>query len=352
MYSSIPARRLTKAWAVYTATWFPSLTRKTRAEYQSCMKLVFSGIGDPVTVGSVLSWHRATMLKKYSTTYANMCLHVARTVTRRAAFVTGDNELMGLFWQVQPMRQSVLSPRCPPQDFLARALRTARNPAESAFFMLAGLGGLRLGELLGLRAGDLGNRVVRVERQRNKATRKNRRPHTVRVDHRPLWRALLWVRDNRAACTAATGWHRGGSDGYLFPWSKRYVEGMVDRLREHLGDDVDRYLPKGLGMHAFRHWGATELARAGATPIDVQAWLGHSTPNMAMRYIARVRGETSAAVSTIAKCSGVRWSNFGKSRSGNGGRGHAPQTLNRSSRSIGRNKDARNIKTNTNGRNG
>ena len=40
----------------------------------------------------------------------------------------------------------------------------------------------------------------------------------------------------------------------------------------------------GLTVHGLRHTSATLAAQLGATLAELQARIGHSTPNMAMRY--------------------------------------------------------------------
>jgi integrase len=42
----------------------------------------------------------------------------------------------------------------------------------------------------------------------------------------------------------------------------------------------------GVHIHDLRHFGATMLSHVGASAAEVQAFLGHSTPHMAMQYTA------------------------------------------------------------------
>lgn len=53
----------------------------------------------------------------------------------------------------------------------------------------------------------------------------------------------------------------------------------------------------GLTVHGLRHTSATLAAQLGATLAELQARIGHSTPNMAMRYqhVAAERDEQLAA---------------------------------------------------------
>lgn len=56
------------------------------------------------------------------------------------------------------------------------------------------------------------------------------------------------------------------------------------RFREMLANHSMKLFGRRVGSHEFRHRGATEFARAGATLKDLMARLGHSTTEMALTY--------------------------------------------------------------------
>jgi integrase len=283
---------------VYCELFLPTLAPKTRTEYSAAVRRALADLPDMVTHAALLRWHRVT-LARYVPSYRNFFLHVLRTVSRKAAYVSGDAELAALFWQIQPVREPELPPRCPPRDTLAKALELCCSPAERLIVRLAGLAGLRRGEILGLRPEDYEpvTAMLRIVRQRKRGERKNHRSHSVRIDDPIMRDELEWTIANRSALRSRRGWFRGGSEGFLIPWSLRRLNGLLSRLRGGLGPT---YLPHRHGWHAFRHWGATELARAGKSVWEICHWLGDADPGMATRYVALFRGE-AASVSELAK---------------------------------------------------
>lgn len=258
-----------------------------------------------LTLEALLRWRSNQLvgMHGFDIVYVNQHFAALRTVTTRAALATKDHELAALFRFVKAWREEVRAPRCPPPDFLRRTLLAAENPAERAWLLLAGCAGLRYGELLGLMPKDYDATygVLQVVRQRRSPRRKNYRPHSVNVDADTLRSAIAWTIENHASLGPQAPRRRAKLDRYMFPWSLPYCEAFLARVRASFGADRDRYLPEGLGWHAWRHWGASELARAGKSVFDIQAWLGHSEPAMAARYVDMVRGVTSASVSALAE---------------------------------------------------
>jgi integrase len=293
----VAALSLFEAWAIYQRVEFPGLARKTQAEYRCAMNRIVQALPFRPSSAEIAAWHRSVIAEGYSVRYANFLLAVLRSVTACAGDQAGDYELPAAVRRVRPVREQTPLPRCPPDDLLELVLPAARNPAERCLLELAGLAGLRRGELLGLRPSDwcVDTQTLMVERQRVSPTRKNRRPHVCALASAPeLVADLEWTVAHCGELKSPTGWHRGRVDGHLFPWSLKYLDLFLDRVRAELGDKAAAYLPKGWGWHAFRHWGATRLAKNGATPSEVQAWLGDASPELACRYISTVRGVTCA----------------------------------------------------------
>jgi integrase len=282
--SLVAHARLERAWQAYQEVHFPDLARKTRAEYTSSMRLALGGLPRELGPADVIRWHRRELAGRYALSYANQCLHVLRSVVRRAGVLTGDQELVAVVWQAEPIREPALPVTAPPPDLVARSLALCRTPAERLFVRLAGIAGLRRGEILGLQAQDWEppTGILRVVRQRRSPRRKNRRPHRVEVTE-PTFRADLdWTLAHRDALRARTGWWRATPAAWVFPWSLRRAEGLLERLRAALPAG---YLPRGRGWHLYRHWGATMLARRGASVWDVMRWLGDSSARMATWYV-------------------------------------------------------------------
>jgi integrase len=54
-------------------------------------------------------------------------------------------------------------------------------------------------------------------------------------------------------------------------------------------------------IHDLRHFGATMMSQIGASTAEVQVFLGHSTPHMAMRYTAAVEERRTVLADRISK---------------------------------------------------
>lgn len=159
--------------------------------------------------------------------------------------------------------------------FLDVAAREGDGLLEAA--LLAGDAGLRLGEVLGLRWEDLD-----LVAQRLMVTRQIRKgvegpPKGGRRRSVPMTAALTSalkagarVRVGRVVC---------GPDGE--PIGETALKHGVYRVCRRAG------LP-ARSWHALRHTFATHAARFGVNPWRLQAWLGHTTITMTMRYVHHV----------------------------------------------------------------
>lgn len=74
-----------------------------------------------------------------------------------------------------------------------------------------------------------------------------------------------------------------GPDGLIFV--NHHGDQIVhDTFRNKLAAQSLKVIGRKVGPHDFRHHGATEFARTGATIKDLMQRLGHTTPAMAMHY--------------------------------------------------------------------
>jgi integrase len=281
---TISRARLARAWDIFNEIHCPELARKTRTEYAAAIAMALAALPEPFTAADVIRWHRGGLVPRYSLAYANQTLHVVRGVVRRAGILTGDQELVTVVWTAQPIRENPVPLTAPPPDLVTRSLALCRTPAERLFVRLAGIAGLRRGEIIGLQAGDWdpSTGILRVVRQRRSDRRKNRRPHRVEVTDAAFRADLEWAIAHHEELRARTGWWRNPRAPWLLPWSLRRVETLVDRLRHGLPAG---YIPRGRGAHLYRHWGATMLARRGGSVWDVMRWLGDSSTKMAAWYV-------------------------------------------------------------------
>lgn len=150
--------------------------------------------------------------------------------------------------------------------------------------LLAGWCGLRSGEVRGLRVRDLDLDAGMV--------------HVCQAVVRVQGRLLI------GPAKTAAGVRSIAIPPHLLPGLRAWAAGQPPRARDALlfpaGDGVsplnDSVLRDahdkgkaaigvpGLTIHALRHTSATLAAQLGATLAELQARIGHSTPNMAMRY--------------------------------------------------------------------
>lgn len=160
-----------------------------------------------------------------------------------------------------------------------RLIATARGEGDGMLVavLLAGDAGLRLGEVLGLRWEDvdLVAQRVMVMRQIRKGvegTPKGGRRRSVPMTG-PLVSALKelsQVRVGRVVC---------GGEGV--PVAEAALKHGIYRV-------CRRAKLPGRSWHTLRHTFATHAARFGVNPWRLQAWLGHSTIDMTMRYVHHV----------------------------------------------------------------
>lgn len=147
---------------------------------------------------------------------------------------------------------------------------------QTAVVMLAG-SGLRIGELLGLRVGDVDflRRTVRVERQRNQAgalvppkTAKSAR--TV-----PLGKVVIDALAAHLAAYPSKEWLFTAEDGKPL---------MYRRWKA----DWKAAAPAGITTHDLRHFCASALIAGGASVKQVQTFLGHSSAVITLRVYSHL----------------------------------------------------------------
>lgn len=160
-------------------------------------------------------------------------------------------------------------------DFLSSLpASTERERRDAAMLELLYSSGLRIGELVGLRTGD-----VSFEEGTVRVTGKGRKVRVVPVGAKAL--------SSLAAYLAASGRVPGGGDDALFLNARggaitaRSVARILARALSRAG--VDR----PLSPHGVRHSFATHLLESGADLRAIQEMLGHASLSTTQRY-ARV----------------------------------------------------------------
>jgi integrase len=175
-------------------------------------------------------------------------------------------------------------------------LADAIDPKLRAFVLLAGFGGLRTGELLGLQRHDVDEMhgLVHVRRQVHEVAGKTRRDAKVstRVVTGPKSEAGLRSVAIPRTVMVELAEHLArftGSDASspVFP-SKRGGQplrraDLSIAWRDALAKVDDA--PESLHVHDLRHHAATTMARMpGVTTKELMARIGHSSPAAALRY--------------------------------------------------------------------
>jgi integrase len=189
--------------------------------------------------------------------------------------------------------------RCPTVEEIV-SLADVVDERYRALVLLAGLGGLRWGELAGLRRShvDLLHRTVTVAEQ-----------VTESMDGKlhvgpPKSEAGIRTVALPAVVVTALDDHLGtfaepASDGLVFT----APEGGYLR-RNNFGRRVWRPATQragldGLRFHDLRHGAATLAAMTGATTKELMARIGHSSPSAALRYQHAVSGRDAAIASAL-----------------------------------------------------
>ena len=175
---------------------------------------------------------------------------------------------------IPPIRLPRAVPRPAPEDAFEMALRAA-GPREWLMLQLAGVCGLRRGEIANVRRED-------VERDLT--------GWSLRVKGKGGHVRMVPLPDHVAARISAC------PPGWLFPSPQR--PGPLTAA--HVGVIVSRLLPEGWTCHTLRHRCATRAYVATRDLRAVQELLGHAKPETTARYtqvpVTSVRAAVEAAV--------------------------------------------------------
>jgi len=159
------------------------------------------------------------------------------------------------------------------------------EPRYRAMVVLAGLGGLRLGELLYLqrRHIDLLHGTVTVEGQLVD------RPNGDRVRTDPKSKAgkrVVSVDPTTSAALEAqlATWSAAGPEGAVFTDEAGQVPTRTTLNRRWRVAARSAALPQGVHFHDLRHAAGTLAAQAGATVKELMSRIGHASPQASLRY--------------------------------------------------------------------
>lgn len=211
--------------------------------------------------------------KGASVSYQNM---VARALQLYCLLVLGQPETACLLPHAQRMERLPLVLR---RAEVAHMIACAGQPRHAAMLMLMYGAGLRAGELLALRVGDLdfGRALLHVRGQARKAGRRVPLPNAAM----PLLAALV-------AGAAGEAFVFGGRvSGH--PYSGRSLELMVKGAARRAGLDTD------VTAHSLRHSFAAHMVEAGVDLHIVQDLLGHASLRQTALYLQVARHQQPAS---------------------------------------------------------
>jgi integrase len=162
------------------------------------------------------------------------------------------------------------------------------RPRHYALFLTALRAGLRAGELLALRWGDIqfgesdrdSNRYILVQRNYDRRSRKFLTPKSKkprRVDlSRELRNVLLELQDQRMLLAFGRG-QDSVADDLVFPSEKGTVLNVSNIVRRHFVPALDRAGLRRIRFHDLRHTFGSLLIQAGAPLTYVRDQMGHSS---------------------------------------------------------------------------
>lgn len=232
-----------------------------------------------ITTETVRSWHAELGLR----TSPNVAAKAYRLLHAILATAEDDGRIAANPCRIKGAGQEEAPERPMVGPDVVLDLADAIDPRYRAMILLAGFGGLRLGELLGLTAAsvDLLHRTVTVTAQ------------SVHVKGRSLTTAPKSEAGRRtvqlpAVVVEGLGDHLStfgtGPDGVLFtgPTGVALPRQTFYKAWHQARRAVA--VPDALRPHDLRHAGATLAARTGASTKELMARLGHSTPRAALIY--------------------------------------------------------------------
>ena len=280
----------------------PTLSERTRADYKRTFETkiepAFGDVRlDRITSTDVRRWHATMSSTPVAAARAYGILHaIYATAVLDDVAESSPCRVQGA--QNPPTRHVavILSPT------EVAALVQSVPARYKALFLTASWVGLRFGELAELRRGDIDveNGVIRVRRALTRVEGEAlvKAPKS-QAGKRDVVLPPHVVDDLAAHLDTYVGPEPGAlvfaarNGGHLQPSS---VAKVLTTARAKIGRPTLRF-------HDLRHFSGTTATIAGATLREVQARLGHSTVNAAMRYQGIVEGrdaEVAAAMSVLA----------------------------------------------------
>jgi len=207
------------------------------------------------------------------------------------------HDLAAEVWHLKEPQK--LPPVLSPEE-VKRVLTMATSLKARAMLTLAYGCGLRAGEVVRLRAGDIDSEqmIIRVVQSKGRKDRHVMLPPEVLDLLRQWWKARPSKRD--ADVAPEQRWLFPGRPDHHQPVTTRQFGRLFKQAAKAAG------LRKALSLHSLRHSFATHLLEDGKDIRVIQALLGHSKPETTARYTRVAIGIISKIESPLTRLSARR----------------------------------------------
>lgn len=258
--------------------------------------VILPGLGDKrlkaLKVSDIREWHAG--LDNFPTRNAN-AYSLLRTILNQAV----DDEIL----ETNPARIKRAAVKHRKSEPVAlspkeiRDLADAITPRYKAWVLLAGVSGLRFGELTALQRSDIDmskdGLAVTVKRA---VTRVGGEFVTGPPKSRAALRTVPLTEDLRPALTEHLKTYAlPGKDGLVFPTSTGNMM-FASTFRYSFQRAAEAIGKPDLTPHGLRHTAATLFAQAGATLADHMVLMGHTSAAMSARYTHSTESRTRGLV--------------------------------------------------------
>lgn len=274
--SAVPLRVWLGEWMrVHGPTWAPS-TLRGRAVY--CDKWIAPYLGDvplgQLGRGDVSRW-RAAMLRDGAS--ADTVNHAHRVLSAALGRAVDEGVLAGNPCSgIRALRHRVERPRALTGGEVEAVLAAAINGRDRRLIALMAYAGLRPGEAIALRWGDVGDTLLHVDRSvridGSVSTPKSGRGRTV-----PVSKSLAVILGSPGPEPSLVC-PRLDTDGHL-QWRAWY---------RHQWKPIRERAAVACAPYDLRHTYASHLIAQGRSVVEVAAWMGHSDPSLTLRRYAHL----------------------------------------------------------------
>lgn len=272
-----------------------------RTYLRSC-RMAALRFGEKVpTKGEVEIWQNELLNEGLSPQTINLYIKAVTAVAHEAALATSRDDahrLADVMVSARRLRTGIAIPRCPTTSTIRKVLNACEDSGEKSIVRIMAIGGLRIGEALALRWGDIGDDgTVTIEHtwdmESNVMTRrKNKNGHKIKIDEKTEKEITKW---------AGGDIKQQNKGERIWPWSKHKIEKIKRKIKKKIEKDGEEKCANWESWHQLRHWGGSIVARMTGETQAVQAYLGDRSPTAAQCYMPALRAITTCDCNDIAR---------------------------------------------------